>query len=86
MVAHRAGAGVTPRAQAGGDSRAGQRAGGQGGLGPSGVGDPDHRGTVVAILVVIPSIGLLFALVQRNLVEEESQPVRQPPADAGGTP
>ena len=40
----------------------------------------------VAILVVIPSIGLLFALVQRNLVEEESQPARQPPADAGGTP
>ena len=40
----------------------------------------------VAVLVVIPSIGLLFALVQRNLVEEASQPARQPPADAGGTP
>jgi cytochrome d ubiquinol oxidase subunit II len=40
----------------------------------------------VAILVVIPSIGLLFTLVQRNLVEEESQPARRPPADAGGTP
>ena len=37
----------------------------------------------VAILLVIPSIGLLFTLVQRNLVEEESQPARRPPADAG---
>ena len=34
----------------------------------------------VALLVVVPSIALLFTLVQRNLVEETSQPVRQPPA------
>jgi cytochrome d ubiquinol oxidase subunit II len=32
----------------------------------------------VAILVVVPSIGLLFTLVQRNLVEETTQPA--PPA------
>jgi cytochrome d ubiquinol oxidase subunit II len=30
----------------------------------------------VAVLVVLPSIGLLFTLVQRNLVEETSQPAR----------
>jgi cytochrome d ubiquinol oxidase subunit II len=30
----------------------------------------------VAVCVVLPSIGLLFALVQRNLVEETSQPTR----------
>ena len=34
--------------QRAGASRAEQRAGGQGGLGPDGVGDPDHRGTVEA--------------------------------------
>ena len=39
----------------------------------------------VAVLIVVPSIGLLFTLVQRNLVEEASQPARQPPAEAGGT-
>jgi cytochrome d ubiquinol oxidase subunit II len=32
----------------------------------------------IAVLVVLPSIGLLFTLVQRNLVEESSQPA--PPA------
>ena len=30
----------------------------------------------VAVLLVLPSIGLLFTLVQRNLVEETSQPAR----------
>jgi cytochrome d ubiquinol oxidase subunit II len=35
----------------------------------------------VAVLVVLPAIGLLFTLVQRNLVEETSQPSRQPPED-----
>jgi cytochrome bd ubiquinol oxidase subunit II len=30
----------------------------------------------VAVCVVLPSIGLLFTLVQRNLVEETSQPAR----------
>jgi cytochrome d ubiquinol oxidase subunit II len=34
----------------------------------------------VAVLLVLPSIGLLFTLVQRNLVEETSQPAR--PADS----
>jgi cytochrome bd ubiquinol oxidase subunit II len=37
----------------------------------------------IAILVVVPSIGLLFTLVQRNLVEETSQPAREPPAGTG---
>jgi cytochrome d ubiquinol oxidase subunit II len=32
----------------------------------------------IAVLVVLPSLGLLFTLVQRNLVEETSQPA--PPA------
>jgi cytochrome bd ubiquinol oxidase subunit II len=31
----------------------------------------------VAVLLVLPSIGLLFTLVQRNLVEETSQPARR---------
>ena len=35
----------------------------------------------VAVLVVLPSLGLLFALVQRNLVEETTQPARRPPDD-----
>jgi cytochrome bd ubiquinol oxidase subunit II len=35
----------------------------------------------VAVLLVLPSIGLLFTLVQRNLVEETSQPARRPPPD-----
>src|SRR4029078_513152 len=30
----------------------------------------------VAVLVVLPALGLLFTLVQRNLVEETSQPAR----------
>ena len=46
--AHGAGAGVPPALQRAGASRAGQRAGGEVGLGPSGVGDPDHRHTVGA--------------------------------------
>jgi cytochrome d ubiquinol oxidase subunit II len=33
----------------------------------------------VAVLVVLPSLGLLFTLVQRNLVAETSRPTRQPP-------
>jgi cytochrome d ubiquinol oxidase subunit II len=36
----------------------------------------------VAVVLVLPSIGLLFTLVQRNVVEETSQPA-PPPADAG---
>jgi cytochrome d ubiquinol oxidase subunit II len=32
----------------------------------------------VAVLFVLPSIGLLFTLVQRNLVEETSRPARGP--------
>jgi cytochrome d ubiquinol oxidase subunit II len=35
----------------------------------------------VAVLVVLPSLGLLYTLVQRNLVEETSQPSRRPPED-----
>ena len=35
----------------------------------------------VAVLLVLPSLGLLFTLVQRNLVEETSQPSRRPPED-----
>jgi cytochrome d ubiquinol oxidase subunit II len=35
----------------------------------------------VAVLVVLPSLGLLYTLVQRNLVEETSQPSRHPPED-----
>jgi hypothetical protein len=46
VVAHDAGAGVTPRAQRTGAPWAGERGGGQGGLGLAGVGDPDHRGMV----------------------------------------
>lgn len=37
----------------------------------------------VAIVLVLPSIGLLFTLVQRNLVEETSRP--PPPADGAET-
>jgi len=40
----------------------------------------------IAILVVVPSIGLLFTLVQRNLVEEASQPARKRPTGTGGAP
>jgi cytochrome bd ubiquinol oxidase subunit II len=35
----------------------------------------------VAVLVVLPSLGLLFTLVQRNLVEETTHPGRRPPED-----
>jgi cytochrome d ubiquinol oxidase subunit II len=37
---------------------------------------------VVAVLVVLPSLGLLFVLVQRNLVEETSQPAAPPEGSA----
>jgi cytochrome d ubiquinol oxidase subunit II len=33
----------------------------------------------IAVLVILPSLGLLFTLVQRNLVEETSQPERAEP-------
>ena len=33
---------------------------------------------VIAVLVVLPSLGLLYTLVQRNLVEETSAPTREP--------
>jgi hypothetical protein len=36
----------------------------------------------VAVVVVLPSIGLLFTLVQRNMVEETARPVS---AENGGT-
>jgi cytochrome d ubiquinol oxidase subunit II len=35
----------------------------------------------LAVLLVLPALGLLFTLVQRNLVEETSQPSRPPPED-----
>jgi cytochrome bd ubiquinol oxidase subunit II len=35
----------------------------------------------LAVLLVLPALGLLFTLVQRNLVEETSQPSRHPPED-----
>ena len=35
----------------------------------------------VAVLLILPSLGLLFTLVQRNLVEETSHPSRRPPED-----
>jgi cytochrome bd ubiquinol oxidase subunit II len=38
----------------------------------------------VAVILVLPSIGLLFTLVQRNLVEETSRP-QPPPPDDGAT-
>jgi cytochrome d ubiquinol oxidase subunit II len=31
----------------------------------------------VAVLVVLPALGLLFTLAQRNLIEETSQPVTE---------
>ena len=37
----------------------------------------------VAVLIVLPSIGLLFTLVQRNLVEETSRPTLDPSGDNG---
>jgi cytochrome d ubiquinol oxidase subunit II len=36
----------------------------------------------VAVLLVLPALGLLFVLVQRNLVEETAQPTPQAPSDA----
>ena len=33
---------------------------------------------VVAVVVVLPSLGLLYTLVQRNLVEETSRPSAHP--------
>jgi cytochrome d ubiquinol oxidase subunit II len=35
----------------------------------------------VAVVLVLPSIGLLFTLVQRNFVEETSRPSSPPRAD-----
>jgi cytochrome d ubiquinol oxidase subunit II len=35
----------------------------------------------VAVVLILPALGLLFTLVQRNLVEETSQPSRHPPED-----
>ena len=41
----------------------------------------------VALLLVLPAMGLLFTLVQRNLVEESAPPPHQTgPAGAGGSP
>jgi len=37
----------------------------------------------VAVVLVLPSIGLLYTLVQRNLVEESSMPSPLPPPDEG---
>ena len=39
----------------------------------------------VAVVLVLPSIGLLYTLVQRNLVEETSMPSPLSPADDGET-
>ena len=39
----------------------------------------------VAVVLVLPSIGLLYTLVQRNLVEESSMPSPLPPVDEGET-
>jgi len=36
----------------------------------------------IAVVLVLPSLGLLFTLVQRNLVEETTQPAR-PEGSAG---
>ena len=38
----------------------------------------------VAVVLVLPAIGLLFTLVQRNLVEETSRPTLRPSGDDGG--
>ena len=35
----------------------------------------------VAVVLVLPALGLLYTLVQRNLVEETSRPAPQPPND-----
>jgi cytochrome bd ubiquinol oxidase subunit II len=39
----------------------------------------------VAVLLVLPAIGLLFTLVQRNLVEETARPALGPSGNDGGT-
>jgi cytochrome bd ubiquinol oxidase subunit II len=37
----------------------------------------------VAVVFVLPSLGLLFTLVQRDLVRETSQPAQAPAEEAG---
>jgi hypothetical protein len=37
----------------------------------------------IAVLIVLPSIGLLFTLVQRNLIEETSRPTLRPSGGDG---
>jgi hypothetical protein len=39
----------------------------------------------VAVVVVLPSIGLLFTLAQRSVVEEISQPLSHPEGGTGAT-
>jgi cytochrome d ubiquinol oxidase subunit II len=38
----------------------------------------------IAVAIVLPAIGLLYTLAQRNLIEETSRPTLQPPRDDGG--
>jgi cytochrome d ubiquinol oxidase subunit II len=38
----------------------------------------------VAVVLVLPSLALLYVLVQRDVVEETSQPAGEPPEDTGG--
>ena len=38
----------------------------------------------IAVALVLPAIGLLYTLAQRNLIEETSRPTLQPPQDDGG--
>ena len=40
---------------------------------------------LIAVVVVLPSLGLLFVLAQRNLVEETSRPTSHPPGEGGGS-
>ena len=37
----------------------------------------------IAVVLVLPAIGLLYTLAQRNLIEETSRPTLQPPRDDG---
>jgi cytochrome bd ubiquinol oxidase subunit II len=39
----------------------------------------------IAVLIVLPSIGLLFTLVQRNLIEETARPTQRPSGGDGGS-
>ena len=39
----------------------------------------------VAVLIVLPALGLLYTLVQRGVVEETSRPAPRQPEDSGGT-